>query len=131
MYINYPALFFKENGSYSVVFPDLNDLATFGNSYDNAMAMAVDLLAGEFHWAKLHSEAVPEPSKIEDIKPDDGSFPVLVSFDVDDYIKKNFEKPVKKTLSIPKWLDDTCKAKRIKFSKVLQEALKHEIGLSN
>ena len=37
----YPAVFYKEaDGRYSVIFPDLNDLATYGNDFADAFTMA-------------------------------------------------------------------------------------------
>ena len=42
----YPACFYKENDGYSVIFPDLNYLATQGDSFEDAMQMAVECLAG-------------------------------------------------------------------------------------
>ena len=45
----YPACFFHENDSYSVIFPDLNYLATQGDTFEEAMEMAVDCLAGYLH----------------------------------------------------------------------------------
>ncbi len=45
----YPACFLREENGYSVIFPDL-DLATCGETIDEAMAMAVDCLAGRLHW---------------------------------------------------------------------------------
>ena len=42
----YPACFIKEEGGYSVIFPDLNHLATCGRTLDEAQNMAVDCLAG-------------------------------------------------------------------------------------
>ena len=42
----YPAIFCKEDNGYSVLFPDLNWLATCGDTLEEAMAMAVDCLAG-------------------------------------------------------------------------------------
>ncbi len=49
----YPACFIKEDNGYSVIFPDLNDLATCVNTLDEALAMAVDCLAA---YAKTHFE---------------------------------------------------------------------------
>ena len=37
----YPAVFYPEDdGRYSVIFPDLNDLATYGDNLADAFAMA-------------------------------------------------------------------------------------------
>ena len=48
----YPACFFKEESGYSVVFPDLNDLSTCGETLDESLRMAVDCLAGYLYWLK-------------------------------------------------------------------------------
>ena len=50
-----------------------------------------------------------------------------VSVDVEEYAKAHFNKAVKKTLSIPQWLNDKATARKINFSKVLQSALIKEL----
>lgn len=37
----YPACFIKEENGYSVIFPDLNHLATCGDTFEDAMSMAI------------------------------------------------------------------------------------------
>lgn len=64
----YPACFYKEkDGRYTVIFPDLNHLATCGTDLQDAMKMATDCLAGFLYEAKLSNEAVPEPSELNTI----------------------------------------------------------------
>ena len=50
-----------------------------------------------------------------------------VAFDMEEY-QKQF-KPVKKTLSIPGWLNDAAESAHINFSSVLQKGLKSELGM--
>ena len=129
----YPACFYKEDNGYSVIFPDLDGLATCGDTINEAMEMAVDGLAGYLYTAKLDNEAIPKPSDIKDVDAvsiaenlgsEAGEYFVnLVSVDVDEYAKTHFNKSVKKTLSIPEWLNREALAKGINFSQVLQEAL--------
>ena len=138
----YPACFYKEENGYSVVFPDLNFLATQGDSFEEAMEMAVECLASYLYTAQRDSEDVPAPSKMTDIDPVavskqlDPDLPVqeavvnLVSVYVAEYAKKHFEKSVKKTLSIPAWLNDAAVAQGINFSRVLQQALKEQLHLA-
>ena len=138
----YPACFYKEEEGYSVVFPNLNYLATQGDSFEEAMKMAVDCLAGYLYTAQRDGEPVSAPSKLEDIDPValskelDPDMPVseaivnLVAVDVAEYAKKHFEKSVKKTLSIPAWLNDAAMAQGINFSRVLQQALKDQLHLA-
>ena len=136
----YPACFYKENDGYSVIFPDLNYLATQGGSFEEAMEMAVDCLAGYLYSARRDGENVSAPSKLADVDPVskelDPDIPVgeasvnLVSVDVAEYAKKHFEKSVKKTLTIPAWLNDAAVAQGVNFSRVLQQALKEQLHLA-
>lgn len=129
----YPACFFKENNKYSVIFPDLNWLSTCGDSMEEALSMAVDCLAGYLYTCRRDNENVPAPSALEDISLDkiaeelqlDSSqgFVNMVSVDVPAYAKEHFERSVKKTLTIPAWLNKAALEQGINFSQVLQEAL--------
>ena len=108
----YPACFYEnKDGSYTVIFPDLDYTATQGENLEDAFAMAVDCLAGYLYTSLENHE----------------SFPVTV--DVKSYARDHFEKSVKKTLTIPVWLDEAAKAQHINFSKVLQKALKEELRM--
>ncbi len=128
----YPACFFKEENGYSVIFPDL-DLATRGDTMDEAMAMAVDCLAGRLHWLKQDGDPIPQPSPMNainlaaiskelEIEPQE-AFVNMVSVDVAAYAKEHFNKSVRKTLTIPAWLNTAALEMDINFSQVLQEAL--------
>lgn len=95
----YPACFFKESSGYSVIFPDL-DLATCGETIEDAMAMAVDCLAGRLRWLKQDNSQIPKPSPINAIDLDavskeleieaDESFVNIVSVDIEAYAKEHF-----------------------------------------
>lgn len=131
----YPACFYKEPQGYSVIFPDLNWLATCGETLEHAMEMAIDCLASYLYTSEKYGETVPIPSDYHTIDPVsiakelDPESPVgecfvnMISVDVAVYAKTNFEKPVKKTLTIPMWLNNAALAQNINFSQVLQEAL--------
>lgn len=135
----YPACFFKDEDGYTVVFPDLENgnLATCGKDLGEAMTMAIDCLAGYIYVSEKCGESIPKPSSISDIDIskmekeflDEGcpisseSFVNMVSVDVASYAKEHFEKSVKKTLTIPSWLNDLAMEQNINFSQVLQEAL--------
>lgn len=133
----YPACFFREEGGYSVIFPDLSYLATCGETLDEALRMAVDCLAGYLYRLKQDGEAAPAASAMDKISSDDvakeleieptEAFVNMVTVDVAEYAKTHFEKSVKKTLSIPAWLNDAALAQNINFSQVLQEALKKQL----
>lgn len=134
----YPACFYKEHeGGYSVIFPDLDHLSTCGETFEEALNMAVDCLAGYLFELRYSGEELPTPSKIDEINPDDEydeykeAFVNMVTVDVEEYAKTHFEKSVKKTLTIPSWLNDLAIENKINFSQVLQKALKAELHLTN
>jgi len=131
----YPACFFKEDNGYSVIFPDLNYLATQGDTLEDAVTMAVDCLAGYLYTTKMDNEKFPKASKLSDINIDrlsdelditgtyTDAFTNMVSVDVKAYAKEHFDKSVRKTLTIPAWLNTAAQEEGINFSKTLQEAL--------
>ena len=130
----------SEKWRITVIFPDLNHLATFGDDMNEAMEMAVDCLAGYIHSKKREGSELPFPSPVESVTPQSEGidendpdiarlFVSLVSVDVEEYARRYFNKAVKKTLSIPQWLNDMATAKKINFSKLLQSALKRELGI--
>jgi len=55
----YPACFIKEAGGYSVIFPDLNHLATCGQTLEEALSMAIDCLAGYLYVLQKDGESAP------------------------------------------------------------------------
>lgn len=128
----YPACFFKEENGYSVIFPDL-DLATCGDTLDEAMAMAVDCLAGRIRWLERDGDPIPVASPMNEIDLDavageleiqsEEAFVNMVSVDVEAYAKEHFDKSVRKTLTIPAWLNAAALEMNLNFSQVLQEAL--------
>lgn len=140
MIVKYPACFFKEGNAYSVIFPDLNYLATCGDDLEDAMEMAIDCLAGYLYTGKQDGDNIPQPSNIEDINisevakeleiSDKDSFKNIISVDVEEYAKKHFTKSVKKTLTIPQWLNDLAIENNVNFSKILQDALKAKLNIA-
>ncbi len=133
MLSTYPAVFFKEENGYSIIFPDLDHLATCGETLEEAISMAIDCLAGYIYWLTQDGEPIPTPSSLDSINMTaiakeldfeyESSFVNLVSVDVTEYAKIHFEKSVKKTLTIPAWLNKAALQQNINFSQVLQKAL--------
>ncbi|MGI6076462.1 MAG: type II toxin-antitoxin system HicB family antitoxin [Pyramidobacter sp.] len=139
MVSSYPAVFIKEaDGGYSVIFPDLDGASTCGDTLDDAMAMAIDCMAGILSTLSEDGEKPPVPSALNDISPQDvadklddtyqEAFTTLVAVDVHEYAEQHFNRSVRKTVTIPKWMNDTAIAKGINFSQTLQNALRAEFN---
>ncbi len=121
----YPAIFHTaEEGGFWVSFPDLPECLTEGDTMEEAYAMAIEAL-GLSLTDRLHDqEELPLPSAPDQISLDDpNSHLVIIQFDLGAYQKKHNSRAVKKTLSIPEWLNEEAMAMGINFSQVLQEAL--------
>lgn len=68
-------------------------------------------------------------SDIQSLKADEypNGFVTMVGVDVEQYRQR--VRSIKKTLTIPGWLNDAAIEQHINFSQVLQEALKARLGL--
>lgn len=121
----YPAIFYPEDdGRFSVIFPDLGDLATYGDNLADAFAMATEA-CGQYLFSSLRDgNALPVPSPLHAIKKDDENALVnMVCVNLDEYARAYDDKAVKKTLSIPAWLNTACENLGVNYSKVLRDAL--------
>lgn len=121
----YPAIFYPEaNGRFSVVFPDLNDLATYGDNLADAFAMAQDACEQYLFTLLRDGDPLPASTPIDAVERDVPDTIVnLVCADLDAYARAYDDHAVKKTLSIPAWLNTACDGYGINYSKVLKDAL--------
>ena len=115
----YPAVFHQEDNAYWVEFPDLPGCQSFGDTLPETMAEAQEALAAYVLTLLEQSKPLAQPSDIGAISPEDG-FTSLVACTIDQYKET---RAVKKTLTIPSWLNDRATAMGVNFSQVLQEAL--------
>lgn len=122
--IFYPAVFQPEdNGAFTVFFPDVDGCITCGENMENAYEMASDALGLVLSYMEDNKEPIPFPSAPQKIHLEEGQFLVVIEFDMAAYKRKNNSKAVKKTLSIPEWLNEEATNRGVNFSQVLQEAL--------
>ena len=123
----YPAVFTPEdNGQFSVYFPDLEGCYTSGDHLGDAIYMAGDVLAMTLVSYEDKAKIIPVPS--EKLPLEEGEFQNYIACDTEIYRKQNLNKAVKKTLTIPEWLNEKALAQGIDFSQVLQEALMERVG---
>ena len=115
----YPAIFHQEDSSYWVEFPDLPGCQSFGDTLPETMAEAQEALAAYVLTLLEQGKPLVQPSEMASIIPEDG-FTSLVACTIEQYKET---KAVKKTLTIPSWLNDRATAMGVNFSQVLQEAL--------
>lgn len=126
----YPAIFhLAEEGGFWITFPDLPECMSQGDDIQEAYEMAVEALGLALTSREQEKEEIPTPSEIKHIQTNPNEYCVIVEFDMLAYKKRTNSKSVKKTLSIPEWLNEEAISLGINFSQVLQEALIHKIGI--
>lgn len=126
----YPAIFSSDgNNGYTVSFPDLLGCVTEGNTLTEAVEMAEDALGIYLYSLAEDGEAFPKASDPGSINFAKGEFINLVKWDEEEYLKRTDNKAVKKTLTIPSWLNHRAEEKKLNFSQILQRALKQELDL--
>ena len=129
----YPAIFeeisAEEGGGYSVTFPGWAG-ATAGKTLEEATLMAEDFLALACWDAEVDKEPLPKPANPKQLEVGEHAFVVMISADTATYRRKMSNKTVKKTLSIPEWLNTMASEQNINFSGVLQDALKEKLGIA-
>ncbi|MBR4139792.1 MAG: type II toxin-antitoxin system HicB family antitoxin [Lachnospiraceae bacterium] len=124
----YPALFHKEEDGFWVSFPDFPECFTEGDNLEHAYEMAVDALGLAIVSRREEGQEIPEPTVPSEINAGEGVL-IVVNFDMLEYLKKHNSKAVKKTLSIPEWLNEEALRRGLNFSQVLQEALLKKISM--
>lgn len=115
----YPAIFHREDDAYWVEFPDLEGCHTYGGSIPETMEAAQEALSAYLLTLLEQGRPLAAPTDVSALHADDG-FSSLVSCTIDQY---RDTKAVKKTLTIPSWLNDRAMAMGLNFSKILQDAL--------
>lgn len=120
----YPAIFTpEENGSYSIVFPDLEGCYTCGDNLEDGIEMAEDALALVLYGYEKDGREIPAPSARSAFSVSGKDFVNFIACDTLKYRKMYNNKAVKKTLTIPEWLNEAACAMGLNFSQILQEAL--------
>ena len=125
----YPAIFDYADDGISIEFPDLPGCFSCADTDEEALLMAEDVLGLYMENIEEEGEDIPEPSNLKDILVEDNQKTVLISVWMPIVRKAINNKSVKKTLTIPQWLDMMAREQDLNFSYVLQEALKKELNL--
>ena len=118
--LTYPAIFTFEDNQYWVKFIDLEGCYSDGDTLAEALENAKEAMG-------LYLEDLSEYPKctmdISKIKLEKNQLVSFVSVNLDEHKKKYETKSVKKTLSIPAWLNTIAEKENVNFSQLLQKAL--------
>ena len=125
----YPAIFDFDNDGITVTFPDLPGCITCGDCQEEAFRNAKEVLELYMYGLEQDEEEIPEPSQINLIKTEDTQSIVLIDIWMTPVRDQMKNRCVKKTLTIPKWLNDIAMENKVNCSAILQSALKEYLGI--
>lgn len=125
----FPAILSFDDDGISVEFPDFPGCLTCGETTEEAIKMAKEALGLHIYDYEENSETIPNPTNIENIKLESNQIPVLIDVIMPMHRKAIENQAIKKTLTIPQWLNKEAIKHDINFSQVLQEALKNRLNL--
>ena len=126
----YPAIFKPlDNGEYFIKVPDLPGCITEGKNLHQALDMAEDAISMWLCDAEDKNESIPTASNVFDVTCEEGEFVNLISVDTTEYRNLNDSRAIKKTLTIPNWLNTKAEKAGVNFSQILQTALKEHLGI--
>lgn len=124
----YPAIFHPEETGFSVFFPDLKGCQTQGENLEESTIMAQEALGAYLECFAEDDRSIPASSLPKDLVVKDDDFVAMISVDIVVFKEKLNNKAIKKTLTIPAWLNNEAEKQHINFSSVLKEALIERIS---
>lgn len=125
----YPAIFNYDDNEISITFPDLG-VATSGTDENDAFLSARELLGLTMLGLEEDKEEIPAPTKLQDIKLNQGEKITLIDVYMPSLRKANVNKSVNRTVTLPAWLNAKALEYNINFSQLLQDAIKKELHLN-
>ena len=137
MNLTYPVIITYEDDVFYIGFPDIEKniedcfYVTYGDSFNDAIERGKEYLILKLEDYENDKRNFPKASSILDLKNKLKNNQEIVYITINYEYEKSLIKLayVKKTLTIPSYLDILAKNKNINFSQVLQNALKKELGL--
>ena len=123
MILLHPVIFHKnDDGSYTITYPDLPGCISEGKDLGNAMYMAESALTQWVEYLIDKKKEIPKASMLGTLEVGEDEFANLIRANIKD------GRAVRRTVSIPKWMDDAVSEAGLSLSKVLQDALKTRLS---
>jgi predicted RNase H-like HicB family nuclease len=108
----------NDDGSYTVTFPDLPGCISEGKDLPDALRMAERALSQRIEYMVDKELPYPDPTGVSKIKAGKGALVNLI------WARLRDNKAIRRTVSIPKWMDEQASHEGLSLSRVLQDALK-------
>ncbi|MDP4120200.1 MAG: type II toxin-antitoxin system HicB family antitoxin [Bacillota bacterium] len=125
----FPAILHYADDGISIEFPDLPGCIPCAETTDEAVKNAKEALGLHLFGMEQDKENIPEASTVESLTLKSNEIPLLVEIFMPSVRERLNNRFIKKTLSIPSWLNVEAEKAGINFSGVLQNALKEQLHI--
>ena len=127
----YPCIFiYKENGGIGINFPDLDGCISYGEDEQQACQNAKEALSLHLYGMEQDKDEIPAPSSIKDVELESNESIILMEVYMPAFRARQDNKFIKKTLTIPQWLNIEAERAGVNFSQILQSSLKEHLGIA-
>lgn len=123
------AIFDYEDDGINIYFPDIEEAISCAKDTKEALKNAKEVLELTLYNREEDKIKIPEPTPLEKIKCKENEKTVVISVWMPLVRNEMEEQSVKKTLTIPCWLNKLAEEQNINFSKLLQSALKEYLKI--
>mgnify|MGYP000984818166 FL=1 len=124
----YPCVVKEKDGIFYANFVNFEGCFTDGETLEEVVRNAKDVLSGMLFTMAKNNIPFPK-SENSEIKLENEEFLIYVDVWISPILEKARNQAVKKTLTIPKWLNDEAEKQSLNFSNILQTALKEALGI--
>ncbi len=122
---------YGEEGDLGVYFHDLPGCISGGDTVEDAIQNAKEALALHLYGMEEDGDPIPQPSQLRTLTFAPNEMPYMVDVYMKPFRERMHSKFIKKTLSIPNWLNTLAEEQNINFSATLQNALKEQLHIQN
>lgn len=128
MTYTYPAIFYKEENGYSIIFPDFSG-GSQGSNLDDAMYNAQEFLDSTVAYYLDENIPLPTPTDLKNYNHD----PIFKDYDyITTLVKANplrfSQKKIRKNVTIPEYLNLKAEENHLNMSKFLTDKLMEVYG---
>lgn len=125
----YSAIFTYEDDGISIDFPDIPSAISCAKDDIEAVKNAKEVLSLVLASMEDDSEDIPDPTPISKLKIENNQAICMIEVWMPYHRALIKTAYIKKTLTIPNWLNVLAEHSKINFSATLQEALKEKLGV--
>ena len=126
----YAAILSYDEDGISIEFPDIPGCLSCADTSEEAAKNAREALGLHLWSMERDGDEIPTPTDIAKLELEERQIPLMVEVFMPPIRERQANRFVKKTLSIPAWLNAEAERAGVNFSQALQSTLKEQLGMT-